>query len=248
LPHVEAWYKDYAADGLEVVGVHTPEYPFEHVASNVAAGASRLGLTFPVALDNSYGTWNAYDNQSWPASYLIDSTGHIRHVSIGEGDYSQEEQLIRQLLTAAHPGIALPAATGLRDTTPNDPGQTPETYLGTERVQYYSGGTAYKTGQFALPASLAANSFALSGAWSMAPESISAGKDAVIKLSFHAANVYLDAGGTGTLTVSSEGTTKAIRVSGAPDIYTVAAEQSAKDGTVTIRLSPGLQAYSFTFG
>jgi cytochrome c biogenesis protein CcdA/thiol-disulfide isomerase/thioredoxin len=248
LPHVEAWYKDYAADGLEVVGVHTPEYAFEHVASNVAAGASRLGLTFPVALDNSYGTWNAYDNQSWPASYLIDSTGHIRHVSIGEGDYPQEEQLIRQLLTAAHPGIALPAATGLRDTTPNDPGQTPETYLGTERVQYYSGGTAYKTGQFALPASLAANSFALSGAWSMAPESISAGKDAVIKLSFHAANVYLDAGGTGTLTVSSGGTTKAIRVSGAPDIYTVAAEQSAKDGTVTIRLSPGLQAYSFTFG
>ncbi|MGH3296219.1 MAG: cytochrome c biogenesis protein/redoxin, partial [Trebonia sp.] len=83
LPHVEAWYKDYAADGLEVVGVQTPEYAFEHVPSNVQAGARRLGLTFPVALDNSYDTWNAYDNQSWPAGYIIDATGQIRHVSIG---------------------------------------------------------------------------------------------------------------------------------------------------------------------
>jgi hypothetical protein len=82
--------------------VHTPEYAFEHVPSNVAAGVRRLGLTFPVALDNSYDTWNAYDNQSWPAAYLIDAAGQIRHVAIGEGDYSQEEHLIRQLLTAAH--------------------------------------------------------------------------------------------------------------------------------------------------
>ena len=94
----------------------------------------RLGLTFPVALDNSYGTWNAYENQSWPAAYLIDATGQIRHVSIGEGDYPGEEQLIRQLLTAAHPGIALPRATDIPDTTPDDPAQTPETYLGAERA------------------------------------------------------------------------------------------------------------------
>ena len=123
LPHVEAWDKDYAADGLEVVGVHTPEYAFEHVPSNVAAGVRRLGLTFPVALDNSYDTWNAYDNQSWPAAYLIDASGQIRHVSIGEGDYAGEEQLIRQLLSAAHPGLALPPATDVPDTTPDDPGR-----------------------------------------------------------------------------------------------------------------------------
>jgi cytochrome c biogenesis protein CcdA len=79
-----AWYKDYAAEGLEVVGVHTPEYAFEHVPTNVAAGVSRLGLTFPVALDNSYDTWNAYDNQSWPAAYLIDATGPIRHIPSGK--------------------------------------------------------------------------------------------------------------------------------------------------------------------
>ena len=248
LPHVEAWARAYASDGLEVVGVHTPEYAFEHVPSNVAAGVRRLGLTFPVALDNSYGTWNAYDNQSWPAAYLIDASGQIRHISIGEGDYSGEEQLIRQLLGAAHPGIALPRATDVPDTTPDDSAQTPEAYLGAERQQGYHGSTPYATGQFTAPATLPANSFALAGAWTIGQESITAGKGAGITLAFHASKVYLDVGGTGTLTVSADGTSTVIRVSGAPDIYTVATEQPAGDGTVTIRLSPGLQAYSFTFG
>jgi cytochrome c biogenesis protein CcdA/thiol-disulfide isomerase/thioredoxin len=248
LPHVEAWYKDYAADGLEVVGVQTPEYAFEHVPSNVEAGAARLGLTFPIALDNSYGTWNAYDNQSWPAAYLIDATGKIRHVSIGEGDYPQEEQIIRQLLLAAHPGITLPAATDVPDLTPDDPDQTPETYLGAEEEQGYSGLGSYVTGQFTPLTHLDRNTFDLGGAWTIGQQSITAGKDAGISLAFHAADVYLDVGGTGTLTVSTGGATKVIRVSGAPDIYTVATEQPAQDGTVTIRLSPGLAAYSFTFG
>ena len=248
LPHVEAWAKDYASDGLEVIGVHTPEYAFEHVPSNVAAGVRRLGLTFPVALDNSYGTWNAYDNQSWPAGYLIDAAGQIRHISIGEGDYGGEEQLIRQLLSAAHPGIALPRATDVPDTTPDDAAQTPETYLGAERQQGYHGSTPYVSGQFAPPATVPANSFALAGTWTIGQESITAGQGAGITLAFHASKVYLDVGGAGTLTVSAGGTSKIIRVFGAPDIYTVATEQPAGDGTVTIRLSPGLAAYSFTFG
>jgi cytochrome c biogenesis protein CcdA/thiol-disulfide isomerase/thioredoxin len=248
LPHVEAWAKNYAADGLEVVGVQTPEYAFEQVPSNVEAGIHRLGLTFPVALDDSYDTWDAYDNQSWPADYLIDADGQIRHVAVGEGDYTQEEQLIRQLLLAAHPGITLPKATDVPNTTPDNPSQTPETYLGAERQQGYEGGHAYRTGQFALPGTLPVNSFGLSGAWNIGQESITAGKGAGIKLDFNASDVYLDVGGSGTLTVTSGGTTKVIKVSGAPDIYTVATEQPAQDGTVTIALSPGLQAYSFTFG
>jgi thiol-disulfide isomerase/thioredoxin len=248
LPHVEAWYKNYAADGLEVVGVQTPEYAFEHVPSNVLAGARQLGLTFPVALDNSYDTWNAYDNQSWPAAYLIDATGKIRFVSIGEGDYTQEEQLVRQLLLAAHPGIALPKATNVLNTTPDNPDLSPETYLGAERAQYYDG-NYYSTDTFAFPAALPAHSFALSGPWTIGQQSITAGKDAAIRLSYNASYVYLDAGGTGTLTVTSAGgATKVIRVSGAPDIYTVAAQQPAGNGTVTIKVSPGLAAYSFTFG
>ena len=213
-----------------------------------SSGVRRLGLTFPVALDNSYDTWTAYDNQSWPAAYLIDASGQIRHVSIGEGDYTGEEQLIRQLLSAARPGLVLPRATDVPDTTPTDSDQTPETYLGAERQQGYAGRTAYATGQFKPPATLPANSFALAGTWTIGQESITAGKGAGITLAFHASSAYLDVGGTGTLTVSAGGTSKVILVSGAPDIYAVATEQPARDGTVTIRLSPGLAAYSFTFG
>ncbi|HEY6497027.1 MAG TPA: cytochrome c biogenesis protein CcdA [Trebonia sp.] len=248
LPHVEAWYTDYAKDGLEVVGVQTPEYAFEHVPSNVLAGTRRLGLTFPVALDDSYDTWNAYDNQSWPASYLIDAEGRIRNVSVGEGDYTQEEQYIRQLLAAAHPGIVLPKATNVPNTTPDNANQTPETYLGSEREQGYVGTTPYATGRFTPPATLSGGVFDLSGAWTIGQQAITAGKGAKVTLAYDASKAYLDVGGTGTLTVTAGGTSKVIHVSGAPDIYTVVSQPAAQSGTVTIGLSPGLQAYSFTFG
>jgi hypothetical protein len=117
-------------------------------------------------------------------------------------------------------------------------------------VQYFDG-TNYSSDTFAYPASLPAQSFALTGPWTIGQQSITAGKGAGIKLAYNASYVYLDVGGTGTLTVSAGGaggTSKVIRVSGAPDIYTVATQDPAGNGTVTIALSPGLQAYSFTFG
>ena len=152
------------------------------------------------------------------------------------------------MLIAAHPGLTLPRPTDLPDTTPDDPEQTPETYLGAEREQGYVGSTTYATGRFTPPATLPANSFGLAGPWTIGQQSITAGKGAGITLAYHASYVYLDVGGTGTLTVSSGGKSVTMRVSGAPDIYPVATENPAKNGTVTIGLSPGLQAYSFTFG
>jgi cytochrome c biogenesis protein CcdA/thiol-disulfide isomerase/thioredoxin len=104
LPYVEAWYRQYARDGFVVVGVHTPEFAFEHVVANVRAQAAALGVRYPVAVDDGYATWNAYSNQYWPAEYLIDTQGDIRHIHFGEGDYTTTEQLIRQLLRAAHSG------------------------------------------------------------------------------------------------------------------------------------------------
>ena len=108
LPHVEAWNRAYTNDGLTVIGVHTPEFAFEHVVSNVSAAARQLGVTYPIAMDNNYSTWNDYDNDYWPAEYLIDATGHVRHVDFGEGDYGQTETFIRQLLLAADPKVELP--------------------------------------------------------------------------------------------------------------------------------------------
>jgi hypothetical protein len=144
----------------------------------------------------------------------------------------------------------LPSATDVPNTTPDDADQTPETYLGAEREQYYHGSTSYTSGQhqFVPAANVATDTFTLGGTWTVAQQSITAGSGAAITLAYHASYVYLDVGGTGTLTVSGDGTTKVIRVSGIPDIYTVATEPTASSGTITVKLSPGLAAYSFTFG
>jgi cytochrome c biogenesis protein CcdA/thiol-disulfide isomerase/thioredoxin len=248
IKHVEAWYSSYAKDGFVVIGVHTPEYAFEHVPSNVDAGIKRLGITYPVALDNNYKTWDNYSNQSWPADYLIDSTGVVRNVSIGEGDYTSTESLIRQLLTAAHPAAKLPAATQVPNLTPTAMDQTPETYLGSERANSYGGGSGDGSKPFQFPAALPANEWALSGTWKIGSEDLTSGANAALELNFNAGQVYLDVGGTGTVTATLNGKTTSYQVSGAPDIYTVVNASQPESGTLKLKLSPGLNAYSFTFG
>src|SRR5581483_11471029 len=98
LPHLKAWYAAYHKKGLVIIGVHTPEFAFEHVTSNVEAAVKRLGITYPVMQDNDYKTWDNYSNEYWPAEYLIDKSGHIRHEDFGEGEYGETESLIRRLL------------------------------------------------------------------------------------------------------------------------------------------------------
>ena len=98
LPYLKAWDEEYRDDGLTIVGVHAPEFPFEKDAGNVAEAIERNGLAYPVVQDNDFGTWNAFGNQYWPAKYLIDAEGKIRYVHFGEGDYETTEQAIRSLL------------------------------------------------------------------------------------------------------------------------------------------------------
>jgi thiol-disulfide isomerase/thioredoxin len=98
LPYVKNWYKQYGNQGLEVIGVHTPEYPFERDAAHVSAAVKQLGIRYPVALDNQYATWNAFNNQYWPALYLFDKKGQIVYSHFGEGDYAKTEAKIRELL------------------------------------------------------------------------------------------------------------------------------------------------------
>ena len=250
IPHLAAWYNAYQADGLVVIGVHTPEYAFEHVPGNVAAGARRLHITYPIALDNNYTTWDNFGNNAWPAEYLIDATGQVRHVAIGEGDYSASESLIRQLLTAANPHVVLPRATDVPDTTPMSVNQTPETYLGSKRAYAYVTGEPPENGThtFQFPSSLSSSQFALSGTWTVGAEALTADQDAALALSFVAKNVYLDVGGTGTITATVDGKSTSVPVSGAPDIYAVFSGSAQTAGLMTVTLSPGLAAYSFTFG
>ena len=251
LPHVEAWYRDYARDGFVVVGVHTPEFAFEHVVSNVRAQAAALGVRYPVAIDDDDATWNAYDNEYWPADYLVDASGDVRHVHFGEGGYSGTEQLIRQLLAAARPGRPLPPPTGVPNKTPAGE-MSPETYVGYEQVQYLVPGNdvvANAPAVYHFPATLPLGGFALAGTWTERAEEATSGPGAGLELSFLAKDVYLVLGGRGTLDVTVSGRpTQAIDVAGVPKLYTLFQAGSSTTGTLLLRASPGVQAYDFTFG
>lgn len=256
IPHVEAWYQTYARAGLTVIGVHTPEYAFEHDPGNIAAGARRLNITYPIAVDNSYVTWTNYANKAWPATFLIDASGRVRHVNVGEGNYDRTENLIRQLLRAAHPSATLPPPTKTPNNTPTNPLQTAETYLGSERERMYAGGTLTNgTHVFSYPSTALINTFALTGTWTVSAESLTAGADAGIELRYVAATVYLDVGGTGSLDVSplelsgeSTGLPHTVPISGPPNLVPLTSSDAPQPGRIRLAVTPGLQLYSFTYG
>jgi len=251
LPQVEAWYSRYRQDGFVVVGVHTPEFAFEHVVSNVRAQAAALGVRYPVAVDDADQTWDAYDNEYWPADYLVDAAGAVRHVHFGEGDYSGTEGLIRQLLRAAHPGVVLPPPTDVKNLTPTGE-QSPETYVGYERLEYLDPRAALvenAPATYRVPATLPFGAFGLSGTWTDHAQEATAGSGAGLELRFLAKDVYLVLGGTGTVTVSVDGQPqKTIQIGGVPRLYTLYRGPTATTGTLSLQASPGVEAYDFTFG
>lgn len=206
IPHVVDWYDRYRDDGFVTIGVHTPEYAFERVPANVAAAAAALHITYPVALDNDYATWNSYQNLYWPAEYLIDADGTVRHTKFGEGDYEGTEALIRRLLVAADPALRLPSASGAADDTPRTR-LTPETYLGAGKATYYGGAGRYDSGTatFSFPATLPDNRFALRGRWSIDDQGATAQSDhAAVRLNYTGKDVYVVVGGTGSIAVTRE--------------------------------------------
>jgi cytochrome c biogenesis protein CcdA/thiol-disulfide isomerase/thioredoxin len=250
IPHVVDWYAKYRDLGLEVIGVHSPEYAFEKIPGNVASGADDLAITYPVALDNNLSTWTNYRNSYWPAEYLIDAGGTVRHIKFGEGDYDVTENLIRQLLVDANPGVALPPPSDSADETPVA-GQTPETYLGVGKVVNYGGTNVYDQGteDFTYPPVLADDSFAYRGRWTLDYQGATAASDdAGIALKYTAKNVYLVVGGEGTVIVTRNGRAATVPITGAPKSHQLVAGDRVAQGQLEVRLSKGLQAFSFTYG
>jgi cytochrome c biogenesis protein CcdA/thiol-disulfide isomerase/thioredoxin len=249
LPHVEGWYKDYKQDGLVVVGVSTPEFAFEHVDSNVRGAAGTLGIDYPVAIDNNYGTWDAYNNEYWPAEYLIDPNGEVRAYDFGEGGYSTMESNIRSLLTA-NGAASLPPRTDVPDKTPTNQ-TTPESYIGYEQATY-DVGTAIvhnKPLVYKAPNPVPINSFAFNGTWTDHAQEAMSGADAQIYLHFVASDVYLVMAGTGTVDVSFNGRhLSTIAVSGVPRLYTLFSGNALQTGQLNLSFTPGVQAFDFTFG
>jgi len=249
LPHVAAWYSRYHSDGFEVVGVHTPEFDFEHVPGNVAAAVRRLKIHYPVAIDNGYGTWDAWGNDSWPAEYLIDASGQVRYGSVGEGDYGETEAAIRALLADAGAG-RLPGTTAIPDRTPVHR-QTPETYLGYERLERYAGTPIARDRRrtYTYASSLSPAHVTYGGAWTVGAQEITAGPGAGLRFDVDAADVYLVMAGRGTVTGTFDGKAlPPVHVSGVPVLYTIRDAAEPQHGVLQLAFSPGLEAYAFTFG
>jgi len=248
LPHVKAWYQAYHDKGLVVIGVHTPEFAFEHVPSNVRGAVRRLGIRYPVALDNDYATWNAFQNQYWPAKYLIDRSGHLRYYHFGEGSYDTTEARIRTLI-GENAGM-LPVANELSDPTPTEP-TTPESYLGYERLARFADKTVtpdrFATYHFPT-GDLEQNELAYSGRWRVGAQRIVAGPDARLRLRFIARSVHLVLGGHGSVAVLVDGTPQRIVKVRASKLYTLARVPDLTSRLLELRFTPGVDAYAFTFG
>jgi hypothetical protein len=229
-----------------IVGVHTPEFAFEHVVSNVRQATRRLGVRYPVAIDNEYKTWDAYGNNVWPAEYLIDRSGRIREYKQGEGQYGDTERKIQKLL--GEPAGAQLAS--VRDQTPQH-FTTPESYLGWERLQRYVGAPPIpdRLIRYRFPKTILPDSLAYSGFWDVERQRIVAGPAARLRLSFVAQHVYLVLSGRGRLEVRVNGKhVTTIRVGGLSRLYTLLNYKTERAGLLELRFAPGISAYAFTFG
>jgi cytochrome c biogenesis protein CcdA/thiol-disulfide isomerase/thioredoxin len=249
LPHLKSWYERYRSSGLEIVGVHSPEFAFERVPENVKDAVASLEIEYPVALDNDFATWQAYDNQYWPAKYLIDRDGRIRYYHFGEGEYTQTEGHIRTLL--AERGGSLPArAAPAGDATPRAL-ITPELYLGYQRATRFVGSAMLapdRASRYELPGSLPESSFAFGGRWRVERERVvAAGRDASLLLRFRAAKVHLVLGGRGQVEIDFRGRKRTIRVA-RDRLYTLLTLPRVSDGLLALRFTRGVEAYAFTFG
>ncbi|GAB3838447.1 cytochrome c biogenesis protein DipZ [Kribbella italica] len=253
-PHLLAWDKAYKSLGLEIVGVHSPEFAFEKSAGNVQSAIRKEKITYPVVQDNNLATWTAYRNQYWPAKYLIDAQGTVRSIKFGEGSYDQTENQIRELLTAANPGVKLPAPVdGTVKADVGMDGRTPETYLAYARSTNMKG-----TGKlvprntptaFGLNAAQPDDTYSLGGNWLVGPQDVTSSKGSQARLNYNAAKVYHVLSGQGTVTVSIAGEPdKTIQVSGTPNAYELVNKSAVERKTMTLTYSAGISAFTFAFG
>jgi len=276
LPFVESWYEKYKDHGLVVIGVHAPEFAFEKDPSNVRRAVADLKVTYPVALDNDYAIWQAFNNQYWPAHYFIDATGRIRGHHFGEGSYDESEQTLRKLLTDAGQTDLPPAgmgpakAVGVQAPPDEAHDQSPETYVGYRRAENFASPGGFSQDQshrYSAPAALKLNQWALNGSWNVDPEKAILGTvPGKIEFRFYARDLHL------VLGPGSDGKPVRFRVlldGAAPAANHGADTDSSGAGSIDrqrlyqlIRqagevrehvfsiefLDPGVQAYSFTFG
>ena len=200
LPYVRAWAGKYSGAGLVVIGVHTPEFGFEHDVDNVRRAVKSRRVDYPVAIDNDYAIWRAFDNHYWPALYFADAQGRIRHHHFGEGEYQQSEMVIQQLLTEAGSGgtgqgLVSPGLSGVEAPADWAALRSPENYTGYERTENFASPGGILPGRrhaYTVPAELRLNHWALSGDWTMEEQAATANEaGGQIACRFHARDLHL---------------------------------------------------------
>ncbi len=272
LPYVRAWYDKYKDQGLVVIGVHAPEFAFEKDIDNVKRAVKDLHVDYPVAIDNDYAIWRAFDNQYWPAHYFVDAQGRIRHHHFGEGEYAESEEIIKQLLAEAGAqhvasGIVQPDAGGVALAAENAM-QSPETYIGYDRAENFaSTAVRDREHEYSIPASLATNQWGLGGTWSIADENAKLARaGGRIAFRFHARDVNLvlgpsrdgkpvkykvtidgkAPGGDHGVDTTADGTGE---VTSQRLYQLLRVDGDVADRTFEIEfLDPGVEAFAFTFG
>jgi thiol-disulfide isomerase/thioredoxin len=274
IPYVRAWAEKYKDHGLVVIGVHTPEFAFERKVDNVRAAVSELKITYPVAIDNDYKIWRAFDNEYWPAHYFIDAQGRIRYHHFGEGEYDESERVIQRLLAEAgdttySTALVAVKATGAEAAPDDADVKSPETYLGYNRADNFvsPGGLVADESHEYATAPLMLNQWSLAGDWKVSAENAALDKPGGrISYRFHARDLHLvlgpppdgksvrfrvtiDGAAPGTdhgNDVDAEGEGK---VDGQRLYQLIRQQEPIKDRTFEIEfLDPSVQAYAFTFG
>lgn len=272
LPYLIDWYNKYQAQGLVVIGVHSPEFDFERDYNNVKKAVAEYGINYPVALDNNFTTWQNYHNNYWPAHYLIDKNGKVVYEHFGEGDYDITENNIRYLL-----GITAEMKTQEKQEAEYISEQTPETYLGYERENEYHSKESivkdhpnlYSYPEKAklpskMPSVLSQNAWALQGEWDIGAQKITATKaNASILLHFYAGKVFAVMGsqdnqpiqvrvllnGVPVTAMSGKDVKDGMLVVNKHDLYSLLDLKRNTSGIIElIALEPGLEIYTFTFG
>jgi len=270
-PYLKAWNEKYADKGLLIIGVHSPEFEFEKDPNNVGMAALKYGLTYPIVLDSDHKTWDAFSNRYWPAEYITDDLGHIRHTHFGEGEYDQTEKVIQQLLDqrAKRLGLNITIDQSLVNVEAHEFSlvETPELYFGYDFAQGRSylgnpeGFQPEKTVSYSLPSSLQNDHFYLDGQWQNLQDSIVLSSDnGKIVLPYSARDVHVVASGPGTaiqilldgktITGDDAGqdTKNGTVVISEHRLYNIISSKQAGSHTLTIIGHPGFEIYTFTFG
>jgi cytochrome c biogenesis protein CcdA/thiol-disulfide isomerase/thioredoxin len=254
LPYLRAWDERYRDDGLRVIGVHSPEFPFERDAANVEDAVRRNNLGYAVAQDNEFATWNAYGNRFWPAKYLIDAEGNVRYTHFGEGAYDETETAIRELLADAGSDRLGESAEARTDSA--NPAATPESYLGADRAdRFVNGPIVPGSHTFELPESapelLPPDHLAYEGEWRIRGSHAVAGRDARLHVRYRGRKVFLVLGapdGPRDVAVFVDGQRlRTVEVRGYRLHELVSLPRNGTHA-LALRMQPGTEAYAFTFG